>query len=157
MEDNKLNLYSISKFINQEILIEELLRIKGISKDPFLNRYNKKRKRIKLRIIFTKIFYSIIFGILPVIPLNNYLAMIEGIQTEGIIFDIVIFGGSLVFVFFFLLQFLNIFFMSMTEVSLIISGSIFDWLETLPIPKINLAKLSISRFFEVLISQFFNE
>ena len=36
-------------------------------------------KRIKLRIIFTKIFYSIIFGILPVIPLNNYLAMIEGI------------------------------------------------------------------------------
>ncbi|MFX1478062.1 MAG: hypothetical protein ACFFCI_08015 [Promethearchaeota archaeon] len=147
MENNKLKLYSISKFINQEILIEELLRVRGISKDSFLNRYSKKRKSLKFRIIFTKLFYSVIFGVLPVIPLRNYLAMTETLQTGGIYFDLIIFGGSLVFVFFFILQFLNIFFMSMTEVSLIISGSIFEWLETLPIPKTKLAKLKYLTIF----------
>ena len=43
-ENDKLNLYTISKLINQEILVEELLRVKGISKDPFLKRYNKSKK-----------------------------------------------------------------------------------------------------------------
>ncbi|UCC19614.1 MAG: hypothetical protein JSV62_16185 [Promethearchaeota archaeon] len=154
MNDTKLKFYMISKLINKEILIEELLRVRGISKDPFLSRYNKKKKRIKLKIIFTKIFYSIIFGILPIFPLIAYYDVRAQIFTADYLVSIIIFGESLVFVFFFLLQFLNIFFMGMIEVSLIISGSIFGWLETLPIPTERIAKLkylTIFRSFDIPI------
>ncbi|MFX1419668.1 MAG: hypothetical protein ACFE9N_12170 [Promethearchaeota archaeon] len=154
MKETKLTFYTISKLINKEILVEELLRVRGLSKDPFLTRYNKKKKRIKYKIIFTKIFYSIIFGILPTIPLITYYQLRNQIITAGYLVSIVIFGESLVFVFFFLLQFLNIFFMGMIEVSLIISGSIFGWLETLPIPAERLAKLkylTIFRSFDIPI------
>jgi len=154
MKDTKLNFYTISKLINKEIIIEELLRVRGISKDPFLNRYNKKKKRLKFKIIFTKIFYSIIFGILPIFPLISYYELRHQIISVDLLVSIVIFGESLVFIFFFLLQFLNIFFMGMIEVSLIISGSIFGWLETLPIPSEKLAKLkylTIFRSFDIPI------
>ncbi|MFW9881361.1 MAG: hypothetical protein ACFFG0_50500 [Candidatus Thorarchaeota archaeon] len=154
MKETKPNFYTISKLINKEILVEELLRVRGISKDPFLTRYNKKKKRLKYKIIFTKIFYSIIFGILPIFPLITYYELRQQIITAEFLVSIVIFGENLVFVFFFLLQFLNIFFMGMIEVSLIISGSIFGWLETLPIPAERIAKLkylTIFRSFDIPI------
>ncbi|MHA2121667.1 MAG: CPBP family glutamic-type intramembrane protease [Promethearchaeota archaeon] len=147
MSKNKSNLLTLAKYINREILIEDLIRAKGLTADSLLTKYSKKKKRLKLKATATKLFYSIIFGILPVIPLMTYFEMQDSIISQGLSIHIVFFSGSLLFLFFFALQFINIFFMGMIEVSSIISNPIFLWLETLPLSSKKLSKLKLLSIF----------
>jgi membrane protease YdiL (CAAX protease family) len=55
--------------------------------------------------------------------------------------EIVFFMGSLLFSLYFALQFLNFFIMGMLDATMIISGKIFEWLETLPISRKKLLKI----------------
>ena len=107
MPNDKLNLSKIAKFVNQEMLIEELLLVNA---ENLLKKYSKKKKLLKIKILATKIFYSIIFGILPIIPLMTYFEMRDGIVNQGFHIQVAVFSGSLLFVFFFILQFFNVFF-----------------------------------------------
>jgi hypothetical protein len=150
MQKAKSNLLTLAKYINQEILIDELFRVRGLTEDSFLRKYRKKKRIIKIKIIFTKIFYSIIFGILPVIPLLSYFQGQAQYITDGITLHIVIFGGSLLYSFFFILQLLNILFMGMIEISLIMSKNLFFWLETLPLSAEKLKKLKLIAIFHNL-------
>jgi len=147
MTKKKSNLLILAKYVNREILIEDLFRVKGSAAESLLLKYSKKKKLLKLKTIVTKLFYSVIFGILPIIPLLSYSEMQNSIISQGLSIHIVFFSGSLLFVFFFIIQFLNIFFMGMTEVSSIISNPIFLWLETLPISSKKLLKLKILSIF----------
>ncbi|MFX0000968.1 MAG: CPBP family intramembrane glutamic endopeptidase [Candidatus Hodarchaeota archaeon] len=143
MPNEELNLLKLAKFVNQEIFIEELFRVKP---EKLLKKYSKKKKLLKIKILFTKIFYSVFFGILPIIPLMTYFEMKAGIISEYPI-EMVVFSGGLLFLFFFILQFFNVFFMGMIEASLIMSNSLFYWLETLPISSQKLRKLKIISIF----------
>ncbi|MFX1503834.1 MAG: hypothetical protein ACFFDH_22930 [Promethearchaeota archaeon] len=150
MQKAKSNLLTLAKYVNQELLIEELFRVRGLTEDSFSRKYRKKKRIIKIKIIFTKIFYSIIFGILPVIPLLSYFEVQAQYITDGITLHIVIFGGSLLYSFFFILQLLNILFMGMIEISLIMSKNLFFWLETLPLSAEKLKKLKLIAIFHNL-------
>lgn len=144
MPKDKLNLIKLAKFVNQEIFVEELLRSKT---ENLLKKYSKKKKLLKIKILITKIFYSVFFGILPVIPLMTYFEMTDAIITQGHPIQIAVFSGSLLFLFFFILQFFNVFLMGMIEVSLIMSNSLFYWLQTLPISTKKLQKLKLISVF----------
>ena len=144
MSKDKLNLIKLAKFVNQEIFIEELLRT---DTKNLLKRYNKKKNQLKIKILITKIFYSVFFGILPAIPLMTYFEMINGVITQGYSIEIAVFSGTLLFLFFFILQFFNVFMMGMIEVGLIMSNSLFSWLKTLPISAKELQKLKIISVF----------
>ncbi len=147
MSKKKSNLLILAKYVNREILIEDLFRVKGSSVDSLLIKYSKKKKLLKLRTVATKLFFSVIFGILPLIPLMTYFEMQNSIISLGLSIHIVFFSGSLLFLFFFVIQFVNIFFMGMLEVSSIISNPIFLWIETLPISSKDLAKLKLLSIF----------
>jgi len=147
MRKEKSFLLTLAKKINQEILIDELLHSKGIKEEDILSKYRKKRIIIKFKIIFTKIFYSIIFGILPAIPLFAYFEIQNQFINDGLNLSIVFFGSNLLYSFFFIIQFLNIIFMGMIEISLILSKDLFFWLETLPISSKSLKKLKILTIF----------
>ncbi len=123
------------------MILQELFRAKEFA----LAKYSQKRK--KLKILITKIFYSLIFGILPVIPLMAYSEMKQGILAEGVSLSIVVFAGSLLLVFFFALELLNVFFMGMIEVSLILSNPLFEWLQTLPLSDKKLTRLKLYSVF----------
>ncbi|NVM38397.1 MAG: hypothetical protein HWN81_22570, partial [Candidatus Lokiarchaeota archaeon] len=154
MQKGKSNLFTLAKYINQEFLIEELIRVKELAADTYLSKYTNKKRVFKIKLLFTKIFYSIIFGILPVVPLMTYFGMRGDFDAEGLSVSVIIYGGSILFIFFFILQFLNIFFMGMTEVSVIMSNNLFLWLETLPISSKKLSRLkliSIFRNFDIPI------
>ncbi len=144
MSKDKLNLIKLAKFVNQEIFVEELLHA---STENLLKKFNKKKNLLKIKILITKIFYSVFFGILPAIPLMTYFQMIEGVITQGYPIEIVVFSGSLLFLFFFILQFFNVFLMGMIEVGVIMSNSLFYWLKTLPISTKELQKLKIISVF----------
>ena len=151
MTSEKLALYYIAKYTNHELLIDGLVLTNQLGSWE----KSKKRKRsMTLKIIRMKIFYAVIFGILPIIPLLGYFQIADFLINSLISVEIIIFHGSLYFGLFFLLQFFNFFLMGMLETGMIMSGRIFEWFETLPIKREKLKKivfLTIFRSFDLPI------
>lgn len=154
IEKENLSLYYFAKYTSKELLIEELVLTKGGNKSYFLNKYNNHPFRFKLKVILSKLFYAIIFGVLPVIPLLTYLELINLFMDSSTSIDIAFFIGSLLFALYFAMQFLNFFIMGMLDATMITSGKIFEWLETLPISRKKLLKivyLTLFRSYDIPI------
>lgn len=154
IEKENLPLYYLTKYTSKEILIEELVLTKGGNKSYFLNKYNNHPFRFKLKVILSKLFYAMIFGVLPVIPLLTYLELINLFMDSSSSIDIAFFIGSLLFALYFAMQFLNFFIMGMLDATMITSGKIFEWLETLPISRKKLLKivyLTLFRSYDIPI------
>jgi len=141
IEKENLSLYYLAKFTSKELLIEELVLTKGGNKSYFLNKYNNHPFRFKLKVVLTKLFYAIIFGIIPVIPLLSYLELTKIFLDSSTSIEIAFFMGSLLFSLYFALQFLNFFILGMLDATMVTSGKIFEWLETLPISRKKLLKI----------------
>ncbi len=147
MKNNKLSTYSLAKNISYEILIEEQLQLKSEATRRILERYSKRRSSLKLKFVSYKIINSIIFGILPLFPLIAYLELSNFFVREAVHIQIAIFTKSLIFQIFFTLQFLDFFLMGLFNLINIMSGEIFEWFKTLPLPKKKLKKLA---FFTII-------
>ncbi len=154
MRSEKLSLYYLAKYTNHELLIDEIILTKGENQLETKSQNKGKNRSIKIKIIRTKIFYAIIFGILPITPLLGYFQIADLLLECGISPDIITFHGSLFISLFFILQFFNFFLMGMLETGMIMSGRIFEWFQTLPITKKKLKKLvflTIFRSFDIPI------
>ncbi|MFX1574782.1 MAG: hypothetical protein ACFFB0_18760 [Promethearchaeota archaeon] len=154
MKSEKLTLYYLAKYTNHELLIDELVLTRGENQLESLSSNKARSRSIKIKIIRTKIFYAIIFGILPITPLLGYFQIADLLLQGGISPEIIIFHGSLFISLFFILQFFNFFLMGMLETGMIMSGRIFEWFQTLPITRKKLQKLvflTIFRSFDVPI------
>ena len=147
MKSNKLSTYFLAKNISYEILIEEQLQLKSEATRRILERFSKKRSSLKLKFVSYKIINSIIFGILPIFPLIAYLELSNFFVRESVHIQIAIFTKSLIFQIFFTLQFLDFFLMGLFNLINIMSGEIFEWFKTLPLPKKKLKKLA---FFTII-------
>jgi membrane protease YdiL (CAAX protease family) len=154
IEKENLSLYYLAKYTSKELLIEELVFTKGGNKSYYLNKYNNHPFRFRLKIVLTKLFYAIIFGVMPVIPLLTYLELINLFMNSSASIESIFFMGGLLFSLYFALQFLNFFIMGMLDATMIISGKIFEWLETLPISRKKLLKivyLTLFRSYDIPI------
>jgi hypothetical protein len=147
MLNNRFSLLIIAKYINQEILTDELLHSRSLREDDLLLKFKEKKKRVRIKIIFTKLYYAIIFGILPVIPLIAYFDIQNQFIADRVNLNIIIFGSNLLYSFFFIMQILNIIFMGMIEISRILSNDVYSWLETLPISTKELKRLKLLTIF----------
>lgn len=145
-----LKLYSIAKFITREVIIQEQIHYSDLFRERLFENYKKGRKFIRNKIIMTKIFGAIIFGILPIIPLITYLQIIQYLNNPLISIEIVVFGGSLIFSIYFMVQFFNFFLLAMINTTMVMSGKSFEWFESLPIPKKALKKLVLFTIFRSL-------
>ncbi|MFX0022817.1 MAG: type II CAAX prenyl endopeptidase Rce1 family protein [Candidatus Hermodarchaeota archaeon] len=154
MTEKSLSLYAIAKYANKELLLESLLQAKGSFQSLFLERYRKRQRSLKIKVLATKILYSIIFGILPVMLIFTYIEIIQTADLYPFSPDNIIFTGVIFFGLYFVLQFFNFFLMGILESSMVMSGLIFSWFETLPIPREKLRKLAyltIFRTFDIPI------
>ncbi|MFW9972173.1 MAG: hypothetical protein ACFFDF_18445, partial [Candidatus Odinarchaeota archaeon] len=154
MTEKTLSLYTIAKYANQELLLESLLQAKGSYQSLFLERYKKRKRALKIKVIATKILYSIIFGLLPVLLILTYLEIIQNLDLYPYSSENIILTGVVFFGLYFVLQFFNFFLMGILESSMVMSGIIFSWFETLPIPRERLKKLAyftIFRAFDIPI------
>jgi len=147
MKSNKFSTYFLAKNISYEILIEEQLQLKSEATRRILERFSKRRSSLKLKFVSYKIINSIIFGILPIFPLIAYLELSNFFVREAVHIQIAIFTKSLIFQIFFSLQFLDFFLMGLFNLINIMSGEIFEWFKTLPLPKQKLKKLA---FFTII-------
>ncbi|MFX1433191.1 MAG: hypothetical protein ACFFB1_05395 [Promethearchaeota archaeon] len=147
MKNNKLSTYFLAKNISYEILIEEQLQLKSEATRRVLERFSKKKSSLKLKFVSYKIINSIIFGILPIFPLIAYLELTNFFVSESVHIQIALFTKSLIFQIFFTLQFLDFFLMGLFSLINIMSGEIFEWFKTLPLPRNKLKKLA---FFTII-------
>jgi hypothetical protein len=151
MKSEKLALYYIAKYTNHELLIDGLVLTNQLGS---WEKNSKRKRSMTLKIIRMKIFYAVIFGILPIMPLLGYFQIANFLIDSLISVEIIIFHGSLYFGLFFMLQFFNFFLMGMLETGMIMSGRIFEWFETLPINRDRLKKIvfiTIFRSFDLPI------
>jgi len=150
MKNAHLKLYSLAKLNSLEILIEERIQYVGSSQSRFFENYIKNQKILKRKVLITKIFSSVIFSILPLIPLLTYFQIDEILIEENYSIDIIVFVGNLLFTLYILLQSLNFLLLGMFSTSLIISGRIFRWYETFPISRDKLKKIVYLTIFRTL-------
>ncbi len=134
-EEEVLTSYSLAKYASRELLVEELVLSKGGAKSYYLEKYIHHPFRIKLKVIFTKLFFAITFGIIPVLPLLTYYEIVRLISQGTASIETVYFIGGILFSLYFSLQFLSFFIMGMLDTAMITSSKILEWFETLPISK----------------------
>jgi len=154
IRENGPTLYTIAKFTNRELLLESLLQSKGTFQSSFLEKYKKTQRNFRLKVVVTKLLYSIIFGILPIILVFTYLEIIESLNRNPNLRENIVLSGIIFFGLYFILQFFNFFLMGLLESSKVMSGLIFSWIETLPISRKKLkrlAYLTIFRTFDIPI------
>ena len=150
----KLNIFSLAKYTNKELLLETSLQSKGIYLSGILESYQGKERTLKIKAIVSKIIYAFIFGILPIMPLLTYFQIVENLSVNPVATESIILIGSIFFTMYFTLQFFNFFLMGLLESGIIMSGVIFRWFETLPISRDKLHKLTyltIFRSFDIPI------
>jgi len=147
MKNNKLSTYSLAKNISYEILIEEQLQLKSEATSRLLEKYNKRSTSLKLKFLSYKIINAIIFGILPIFPLMAYMDINRFLVDVPVHHQISIFIKSLTFEIFFTLQFLDFFLMGIFNLINIMSGEIFEWFKTLPLPRKKLKRLAFLTIF----------
>ncbi len=147
MKNNKLSTYSLAKNISYEILIEEQLQLKSEATSRLLEKYNKRKTSLKVKFLSYKIINAIIFGILPIFPLMAYIDISRFLVDVPVHHQISIFIKSLTFEIFFTLQFLDFFLMGIFNLINIMSGEIFEWFKTLPLPRKKLKRLAFITIF----------
>ncbi len=150
MSQSNPSLYSLAKYTYKELLLEEYLQSKGIFESKFIERYKNKQRSIKIKFIIIKLFYSIIFVILPILPVLTYLEIVEYLLEVELFVQNLIFTGSLFFGLYFVLQLFNFFLMGLLESGMLMFGTIFNWFETLPISRDKLPKLAYLTMFRTI-------
>ncbi|MFX1495018.1 MAG: hypothetical protein ACFFBZ_12100 [Promethearchaeota archaeon] len=147
MKGEKISTYSLAKNISYEIIIEDQLQLKSEAASRLLERYSKRRTSLKVKFLSYKIINAIIFGILPIFPLIAYMDISRFLVAVPVHHQISIFIKSLIFEIFFTLQFLDFFLMGIFNLINIMSGEIFEWFKTLPLPKKKLKRLAFLTIF----------
>ncbi|MFX1269639.1 MAG: hypothetical protein ACFFAK_16890, partial [Promethearchaeota archaeon] len=147
MKDNKISTYALAKNISYEIIIEDQLQLKSEAASRLLERYSKRRTSLKVKFLSYKIINAIIFGILPIFPLIAYMDISRFLVGVPVHNQISIFIKSLIFEIFFTLQFLDFFLMGIFNLIDIMSGEIFEWFKTLPLPRKKLKRLAFLTIF----------
>jgi len=147
MFQDNMSLFALAKYTYKELLLEEYIQSKGLFKSRFIERYKHKQKLIKIKIIVIKVLYSIIFGILPILPVLTYMQIVDYLEDIPLSAENIFLTGSIFFGLYFVLQFFNFILMGLLESGILMSGSIFDWFETLPISRDKLHKLAYLTIF----------
>ena len=149
-----IELYLISKNLSHEIIMEEYLQSRGANYSVLSENYAKSKKQFKIKAIITKLFYALIFGVLPIIPLFAYFEYINIITSGGYEFEFLIFSISILYGIFFLLQFFNFLLMTIMETTVVMSGKSMGWFKTLPLSDTTLKRIlyvTIFRTFDIPI------
>ncbi|MFX1376572.1 MAG: hypothetical protein ACFFA0_12250 [Promethearchaeota archaeon] len=143
MKKKELRLFSLSKITTYEVLIDDQLnRLESIRFRP-IKRELLARKTLIRRLFISKLFGAVLFGILPIIPLLTYFQVLDFIEEGTVSVEVILFASSLLFGIYFILQFFNFFLVFMLNTMRLISGGIFEWIETLPISREKFKKLII--------------
>lgn len=144
------SLFKISKKVRNEAFFESQMAMAGSNQSRFLEKLEKNKNSMKVQSQVLKIVYAFLLAFLPLIPLFTYFQIrsLLGLFPA----DSIIFVASLLFSIFFIMQFVYMLVIGITSVGGLLSGEVFNWLETLPIGRKDRQKIAfyaLFRFFDI--------
>ncbi|MHA1375916.1 MAG: CPBP family glutamic-type intramembrane protease [Promethearchaeota archaeon] len=147
MTKKKISLYKLAKYTNLEIVMEAQVQSTGANQSKLMEKYKKNQKSIKKQAIGLKFAYGFLLTIITLIPIINYLNLIEFFGGSSPNVNAGLFAGSLILSVFFAMQIGYILIIGMMSVSALMTGEAFRWFETLPLSKDRLNKLGFLTVF----------
>ncbi|MHA1104901.1 MAG: CPBP family glutamic-type intramembrane protease [Promethearchaeota archaeon] len=147
MTKKKISLYKLAKYTNLEIVMEAQVQSTGANQSKLMEKYKKNKKSIKKQAIGLKFAYGFLLTIITLIPIINYLNLIEFFGGSSPNVNAGLFAGSLILSVFFAMQIGYILIIGMMSVSALMTGEAFRWFETLPLSKDRLNKLGFLTVF----------
>jgi len=150
MKRSLLNLYSLAKGTAHEIILDAQLQSSGANQARLLEKFEKNKNYIRNIQIMIKVMFTIIFGVLAFIPLITYFQVKDFIENPVAQLYSIVLTSSILFSMYFLILILYLLLIGMLNASAMMSGSVFEWLETLPIDRKSLQKLSFLTIFRSL-------
>lgn len=150
MEEKKgLNIFSLSKFTNHEMILDSQLASSGAHQSKVLEKCVKNKKYVRTQAISMKFVSGLLMVVMPFLSVIMYFEIIENIDPFYPIQ-----GRIYVFNFFVLLSLvisiLYLFLFGLFTTSSLMSGSAFKWLHTLPLSRKDLKKLGFMTLFRNL-------
>ncbi len=150
MEEKKgLNIFSLSKFTNHEMILDSQLASSGAHQSKVLEKCEKNKKYVRTQAISMKFVSGLLMVFMPFLSVIMYFEIIENI---GPFYPLQ--GRIYVFNFFVLLSLvisiLYLFLFGLFTTSSLMSGSAFKWLHTLPLSRKDLKKLGFMTLFRNL-------
>ncbi|MHA1669812.1 MAG: CPBP family glutamic-type intramembrane protease [Promethearchaeota archaeon] len=150
MTDQKISLYKLAKYTNLEIVMEAQVQSSGANQTKLMERYKKNKRSIKNQAIGLKVAYGFLLSMIIIIPVFNYLTLIEFFGGYSPNVNAGLFAGSLILSVFFAMQIGYILILGMMNVSALMTGEAFRWFETLPLSKNRLNKLGFLTVFRTV-------
>jgi membrane protease YdiL (CAAX protease family) len=148
MESNFLKLYSLAKYPYRETFLKSQLETAGANQARLLEKLEKNEGYIKQMNVVLKVVYGVIFAIIGIIPFTVFMEIGDAFN-QARVYQI-IFTGGILYCFTFLMGLLYLFLFGMINTSAFMTGESFKWLQTLPISKERLRKLSFFTIFRSL-------
>ena len=147
MTEDSPNLYGVSKYISQEITMQSQLEGAGSSQDRLLEKFEENSRYIRNITIIQKVFISFYFVFLSILPLIGSMQILTALSENTIPVGSLILTGSVIYSLYFGLQTMYLLVIGIPVIGVLMSGDIFRYLETLPLPREKLRKLGIITVF----------
>jgi len=147
MTDQKISLYKLAKYTNLEIVMEAQVQSTGANQSKLMERYKKNKKSIKNQAIALKVSYGFLLALITIVPIFNYLNLIEFFGGSSPNPNAGLLAGSLILSVFFAMQIAYLLILGMMNISALMNGEAFRWFETLPLSKDRLNKLGFVTAF----------
>lgn len=147
MTEKKINLYKLAKYTNLEIVMEAQIQSSGANQSKLMEKYKKNKKSIKNQAIGLKVAYGLLLTMITLIPIINYLRLIEFFGGSSPNPNAGLLAGSLILSVFFAMQIGYLLILGMMNISALMNGEAFRWFETLPLSKDRLNKLGFITAF----------
>ncbi len=139
--------YKIAKYTTQEIVLDAQLMSAGSNQSRILERFDEHKKSLRYQLIVMKVVYTFVFGMVSLLPFFSYQDVFNLLMNGNTSHISILFAGSIVFTITFGIQFLYLFLLGLFNVSSMMSGDVFRWLETLPFSKETLRKIGFMTLF----------
>lgn len=143
---NNKQLYRLSKEVSREIFLEGQLSAVGANQATFMEKLEKNQNSMKTQEKVVKVMLAIVLGAMSILPLFAYMEIL-GTDHANVAPGALLLASSIVFSLAFVIQVVYILILGLMTTSALMSGDTFNWLETLPLSKKDVRKLSIFALF----------
>ncbi|MBY9014476.1 MAG: CPBP family intramembrane metalloprotease [Candidatus Lokiarchaeota archaeon] len=153
MEEKKgLNIYSLSKFTNLEMILDSQLAAAGAHQSKLLEKCEKNKKYVSTQAKSLKFVSGLLMVFMPLLSIVMYFAITDGINPFYPIEGRIYLFSFFIWIFL-IISILYLFLFGLFTTSSLMSGSAFKWLHTLPLSRKHLKKLGFMTLFRNLNTQ----
>ncbi|OLS15211.1 MAG: hypothetical protein RBG13Loki_1177 [Promethearchaeota archaeon CR_4] len=148
MTKEKIGIYATAGVVRDEAFFDSQLQMAGSGQSRVLEKLQKNKNTMKNQALMVKIVYSVLLGIIPILPIMTFIELEDKILS----FENLALSSVVILVLYFGLTTLYMILIGIINLSGFMSGEVFEWLEILPLSRRSLQKVEFTvmwRFFDI--------